>query len=216
MMKKVLNLPLISALLLISMLFVANSAKAVDQTNPYILMDQAASQLFNDIKAAQSKIATDPNYMRTIVQNDLMPYVQVKYAGSLVLGSYFSSTTPEQRSAYFDAFGKFIDQSYAQVLTLYNNQKIVIEKPQSLGQRNIVSIRVTVIQNGGVAPVKLDFKWRKNSKTGFWQVYDMAAEGVSMVATKRDEWSQILRTEGIDALTAQINKLAAQPIVIEK
>ena len=41
------------------------------------------------------------------------------------------------------------------------------------------------MQNGGQAPIKLDFKWRKNSKTGEWQAYDMVAEGVSMVVTKQ-------------------------------
>lgn len=199
---------------LFTLLFSSLSATAAD--NPYQLMQQASDKLFASISANQAKIKQDPNYMRTIVKQELMPYVHVNYAGSLVLGQYFKSTTPAQRDQFFTAFSNFIEQSYAQVLTMYTNQQIQIEQEKPIGDQNIVSIRVNLIQSNGAAPLKLDFKWRKNTRTGAWQAYDMAAEGVSMVETKKNEWSNILRQQGIDALTAQIEKSAAIPIKLEK
>lgn len=184
--------------------------------NPYTLMQQTADKLFGDITANQSKIKADPNYLRTIVRNDLMPHVHVKYAGQLVLGKNLSSATDAQKEAFFTAFGQFIEQSYAQVLTQYTNQKVEIESEKPLGDKTIVSIRVNVLQSGNAQPIKLDFKWRKNSRTGEWQAYDMAAEGVSMVATKQNEWSGVLRQKGIDALTAQVAQSAQQPIKLGK
>ena len=198
----------------VSTLFVTSTAIA--ETNPYVLMQQASDKLFSDIKANQGKIKQNPDYLRTIVRNDLLPYVQVNYAGSLVLGSYFKSTTPEQRDKFFKAFGDFIEQAYAQVLTAYSSQQIQIEPAKEIGDKNLVNIRVNIMQTGGAAPIKLDFKWRKNSKTGEWQAYDMVAEGVSMVVTKQNERSSILRQQGIDALTAQIQKTAAQPVTLSK
>ena len=198
----------------VSTLFVTSTAIA--ESNPYMLMQQASDKLFSDIKANQGKIKQNPDYLRTIVRNDLLPYVQVNYAGSLVLGSYFKSTTPEQRDKFFKAFGDFIEQAYAQVLTAYSSQQIQIEPAKEIGDKNLVNIRVNIMQSGGAAPIKLDFKWRKNSKTGEWQAYDMVAEGVSMVVTKQNEWSSILRQQGIDALTAQIQKTAAQPVTLSK
>ena len=195
-------------------LFVTQTVRA--ETSPYVLMQQASDKLFADIKNNQAKIKKDPNYLRTIVRNDLLPYVQVNYAGSLVLGSHFKSTTPEQREKFFKAFSDFIEQAYAQVLTAYTDQNIQIEPAKEVGDKNLVSIRVNIVQNGGQAPIKLDFKWRKNSKTGEWQAYDMVAEGVSMVVTKQNEWSGILRQQGIEALTAQIQKSAAAPVTLSK
>ncbi|STO93276.1 ABC-type organic solvent transporter [Haemophilus pittmaniae] len=201
-------------LLALSTLLVSQTVRA--ENNPYTLMQQASDKLFADIKANQAKIKQDPNYLRTIVRNDLLPYVQVNYAGSLVLGSYFKSTTPEQREKFFKAFGDFIEQAYAQVLTAYTDQQVQIEPAKDVGDKNLISIRVNLLQSGGKPPVKLDFKWRKNSKTGEWQAYDMVAEGVSMVVTKQNEWSGILRQQGIDALTAQIQKSAATPVTLSK
>lgn len=193
--------------------FVSSSTLA--NTSPYVLMQQTADKLFGDIKANQSKIKQNPNYLRTIVRNDLMPHVHVKYAGQLVLGKNLASATDAQKDAFFTAFGQFIEQSYAQVLTQYSDQQVQIESEKPLGDKTIVSIRVNVLQNGGAQPIKLDFKWRKNSKTGEWQAYDMAAEGVSMVATKQNEWSGILRQQGIDALTQQVAQSAKQPVTLK-
>lgn len=198
----------------VTALFVTQTVRA--ETSPYVLMQQASDKLFADIKNNQAKIKKDPNYLRTIVRNDLLPYVQVNYAGSLVLGSHFKSTTPEQREKFFKAFSDFIEQAYAQVLTAYTDQNIQIEPAKEVGDKNLVSIRVNIMQNGGQAPIKLDFKWRKNSKTGEWQAYDMVAEGVSMVVTKQNEWSGILRQQGIEALTVQIQKSAAAPVTLSK
>ena len=198
----------------VTALFVTQTVRA--ETSPYVLMQQASDKLFADIKNNQAKIKKDPNYLRTIVRNDLLPYVQVNYAGSLVLGSHLKSTTPEQREKFFKAFSDFIEQAYAQVLTAYTDQNIQIEPAKEVGDKNLVSIRVNIMQNGGQAPIKLDFKWRKNSKTGEWQAYDMVAEGVSMVVTKQNEWSGILRQQGIEALTAQIQKSAAAPVTLSK
>ena len=192
------------------------SSQAFAETSPYVLMQQTADKLFSDIKANRGKIKSNPEYLRTIVRNDLMPHVHVKYAGQLVLGKSLSSANEAQREKFFDAFGQFIEQSYAQVLTQYSDQKVEIESEKPTDGKSIVTIRVNVISANNTPPIKLDFKWRKNSRTGEWQAYDMAAENVSMVATKQNEWSSILRQQGIDTLTAQVAQSAKQPITLSK
>lgn len=192
------------------------SSQAFAETSPYVLMQKTADKLFSDIKANQGKIKSNPEYLRTIVRNDLMPHVHVKYAGQLVLGKSLSSANEAQREKFFDVFGQFIEQSYAQVLTQYSDQKVEIESEKPTDGKSIVTIRVNVISANNAPPIKLDFKWRKNSRTGEWQAYDMAAENVSMVATKQNEWSSILRQQGIDTLTAQVAQSAKQPITLSK
>ncbi len=197
------------------LLLSASFASAQENSNPYTLMEQSSEKLFGQITAEQSKIKADPNYLKTIVKETLMPYVHVKYAGSLVLGRQLSTINSEERNAFFNAFAEFIEQAYAQALTLYSNQKIDIEKAKPINA-NIVNIKVQVIQTNGAAPINLNFFWRKNSKSGEWQVYDMAVEGVSMIDTKRQEWSPILRKDGINALIQQVKNAANTPVTLTK
>jgi len=202
-------------LVMIAMLMVAPVVMAADQTNPYKLMNEAAQKTFDRLKSEQPKIRQNPDYLREIVAQELLPYVQVKYAGALVLGRYYKDATPAQREAYFAAFGDYLKQAYGQALALYNGQTYQIAPEQPLGDANIVAIRVTIIDPNGRPPVRLDFQWRKNSQTGNWQAYDMIAEGVSMITTKQSEWSDLLRTKGIDGLTAQLKEISRQPITLD-
>lgn len=202
-------------LLMVAMLVIAPVAMAADQSNPYALMNDAAKKTFDRLKNEQPQIRKNPDYLRDVVDQELLPYVQVKYAGALVLGRYYKDATPAQREAYFAAFREYLKQAYGQALALYHGQSYQIAPEQPVGDATIVPIRVTIIDPGGRPPVRLDFQWRKNSQSGNWQAYDMIAEGVSMITTKQNEWGDLLRTKGVDGLTAQLKSISRQPITLE-
>ncbi|ELY5930287.1 phospholipid-binding protein MlaC [Cronobacter turicensis] len=207
---------LMVAMLVIAPLATAAAAAAADQSNPYKLMNEAAKKTFDRLKNEQPQIRQNPNYLRDIVDQELLPYVQVKYAGALVLGRYYKEATPAQREAYFAAFREYLKQAYGQALAMYHGQTYQIAPEQPLGDANIVPIRVTIVDPNGRPPVRLDFQWRKNSQTGHWQAYDMIAEGVSMITTKQNEWSDLLRQKGIDGLTEQLKSISRQPITLDQ
>lgn len=190
------------------------SVQAFAAGDPLSLTQSVSDKLFNDIKSSQAQIKQNPNYLRTIVRQDLMPYVHVKYAGSKILGQNYQTATQEQRDRYFAVLDKYIEQVYAQVLTMYNNQNIQIGKMKE-DSSNLATVNVK-IQQGNQAPLNIDFYWYKNSKTGQWQVYDMTAGGASMVNTKQQEWGPIIRKNGLDALTDQLKKAADAPITLSK
>lgn len=205
---------LVIAALLVVMAPLANAA--VDKTNPYSVMNEAANKTFTRLKTEQPKIKQDPNYLRQIVREELLPYVQVKYAGALVLGRYYQQATPAQREAYFAAFSEYLQQAYGQALAMYNGQSYTVQPEQSYADKDIIAIRVTITDPNGRPPVRLDFQWRKNSQTGNWQAFDMIAEGVSMITTKQNEWASILRQNGVDGLTKQLISSAQQPITLDQ
>ena len=121
-------------LMMVALLVIAplSAATAADQTNPYKLMDEAAQKTFDRLKNEQPQIRANPDYLRTIVDQELLPYVQVKYAGALVLGQYYKSATPAQRDAYFAAFREYLKQAYGQALAMYHGQTYQIAPEQPL------------------------------------------------------------------------------------
>ena len=204
---------LAKTLVIFTALFAVQQVMAED--TPYDLTQKVSAKLFSDIKANQSKIKQDPNYLRTIVRQDLMPYVHVKYAGSKILGQNYKTVTQEERDRYFAVLDKYIEQVYAQVLTMYSDQSIQIGKMKE-ESASLATVNVKVAQPNNQPPLNVDFYWYKNSKTGQWQVYDMTSGGASMVNTKQQEWSPIIRKQGLDALTAQLQKSADTPITLSK
>lgn len=209
---------MLKRLFMVALLVIAplGLASAAEQINPYKAMQEAAKKTFDRLKNEQPKIRANPDYLRDVVDQELLPYVQVKYAGALVLGRYYKEATPAQREAYFAAFREYLKQAYGQALAMYHGQSYQIAPEKPLGDASIIPIRVTIVDPNGRPPVRLDFQWRKNTQSGNWQAYDMIAEGVSMITTKQNEWSDLLRTKGIDGLTAQLQSISRQKITLEE
>lgn len=200
---------LLSTLLSIASISIAQAKIDTTIMDPYQLTNEISQKLFSDIRDNQNMITVEPNYLRKIVKEDLIPYVHVNYAGSLILGQEYKNTTPADKERFFIVLKDYFEQSYAQMLTLYKNQTITIDKGK-LGDSNIATVGVNIQQDSG--NTKLNFKWRKNSKTQEWQTYDIDVEGVSMVETKRNEWLPIIRKNGIDKLINRLEIDSKKPI----
>lgn len=200
---------LLSALLSIASISIAQAKIDTTIMDPYQLTNEISQKLFSDIRDNQNMIIVEPNYLRKIVKEDLIPYVHVNYAGSLILGQEYKNTTPADKERFFIVLKDYFEQSYAQMLTLYKNQTITIDKGK-IGDSNIATVGVNIQQDSG--NTKLNFKWRKNSKTQEWQTYDIDVEGVSMVETKRSEWLPIIRKNGIDKLINRLEIDSKKPI----
>ena len=95
---------LAKTLVIFTALFAVQQVMA--ENTPYDLTKQVSDKLFSNIKASQSKIKQNPNYLKTIVRQDLMPYVHVKYAGSKILGQNYKTVTQEERDRYFAVLDK--------------------------------------------------------------------------------------------------------------
>jgi phospholipid transport system substrate-binding protein len=83
-------------LLMVAMLVIAplTAAHAADQSNPYKLMDEAAKKTFDRLKNEQPKIRSNPDYLRDVVDQELLPYVQIKYAGCAGSGPLLQRRDP--------------------------------------------------------------------------------------------------------------------------
>lgn len=192
--------------------FVPVSLAAGSKT-PYEQTHTAVKQLFSAFDSEKAQIQKEPNRLKPLVRETLLPYIQIKYSGVLILGNYYEKASSNEREAYFKAFENYLVHALAQALSIYNGQSYRIEGPQNLDGKNLLSVGVLLFTaNDKVAPTRLDFQWRKNSRTGEWKAYDMVVEGVSMISTKQNEWASLLRNGGVAALTKQLEKEANQPI----
>jgi phospholipid transport system substrate-binding protein len=185
----------------------------VDARNPYRLMQQLAHRTFERIHQEQRQKThdDDDNTLRIIVRQELMPFVHIRYTGALILGPLFNTLDAEQQQRYFQTLEVYLEQSYAQILKSYRHHDYQIEPEKLFADRTIVTVRLSVLQTGS-APLRVDFKWRKNSKNQQWQLYDILVEGVSLIATKQQEWTALLRRSGFDALIEELNKEAKPSI----
>jgi len=190
-------------------------ANEVDKTQPYQMMKQVSEVAFARLKAEQEQIHQDPEHLKVIVDEELMPYINEKYAALKLLGPNLKGAKREDVATFIIAFRAYLISSYAQVLTQYTDQTIEFGPETKLNpKKSITGVKVDIVD----APrpnIKLEFKLRKDKKTGEWQVFDMIAEGISLLSSKQSEWNGKLRQEGILAVAKELEGLAQQPIRFE-
>ncbi|MDC5820755.1 phospholipid-binding protein MlaC [Vibrio europaeus] len=190
-------------------------AQQIDKTQPYQMMKQVSEQAFARLKAEQDKVQQDPDYLKVIVDDELMPYVNEKYAALKLLGPNLKGAKREDVGQFIIAFRAYLVSSYAQVLTQYTDQSIEFgPEPKLDPKKSITSIKVDIVDSPR-PNIKLEFKLRRDKKSGEWQAFDMIAEGISLLSSKQSEWSSKLRQEGILSVAQELEELAKQPIRIE-
>lgn len=185
--------------------FNAASAATVDMTDPYKMVTEVAASTFDKIKANKDKMS-DATFRKDLVRTDLMPYVDTRYTGFKVMGTNLKSISKEDRDAFCDVFAEYIVASFADALALYNNQELVLPDYKSVSaDATQVNVKF-LIREQGKQDLELIFKLRKNSKTGEWRAFDMVAEGISLLTSKENELSPLIRERGIKAVIDLINQ----------
>ncbi|HAS6183122.1 TPA: toluene tolerance protein [Vibrio vulnificus] len=190
------------------------ASTVVDKAEPYQMMKQVSEQAFARLKAEQPQIQQDPDYLKVVVEEELMPYVNEKYAALKLLGTNLKGAKREDVTAFIDAFRAYLVSSYAQVLTQYTDQKILFgPEPKVEDGQRITSVKVDIIDTPR-PNIKLEFKLRRENN-GDWLAFDMVAEGISLLSSKQSEWNGKIRQDGILAVANELEALAKQPIRFE-
>lgn len=191
------------------------AANEIDKTQPYDMMQLVSERAFERLKSEQPLIHQDPNYLKVIVEEELMPFVNEKYAALKLLGPNLKGAKREDVSKFIVAFRSYLISSYAQVLTQYTDQTIEFgPEAKNSADKNIIGVKVDIVDSPR-PNIKLEFKLRKDKNTGEWQVFDMIAEGISLLSSKQSEWSTKLRQEGIAAVADELEALSQQAIRFE-
>ncbi|QDE32591.1 MULTISPECIES: phospholipid-binding protein MlaC [Shewanella] len=182
----------------------------VNTHDPYVMIQQVANMTFDRFKTDKELINNDLGYLKVIVREELMPYVDYKYAAYKVMGQYLKDTTVDQRNRFVDAFEGYLVATYAQALTEYTNQTVAFDPSSDFSNEKIVEVNVQVIEQGR-PPIKIQFKTRR-LKDDSWKAFDLIAEGVSLLATKQSEISNLIRQQGIEAVITMLNDKTQQKI----
>ncbi len=185
---------------------------SVPKINPYTMIQTVADITFKRFAREQGDIRNNPNLLKNIVREELMPYVDYRYSAYKVIGAQnFKQTTEAQRKEFVPVFREYLVTSYAQVFTLYNNQKVEFAPEKSIGKQKIVSVGTMIIEPGR-QPINISFRVRKNKKTNEWKAYDMVAEGISLLDSKQSELASIIRQKGLPHVTEMLKSKSAKNI----
>ena len=201
----------LSGLLIGALLSIQVFASEVSKENPYQMIEEVADITFKHVASSQSDIRANPNLLKDVVREELIPYVDYRYAALKVLGTNLKKIDKKDLNEFIPVFKEYLITSYGQVFTMYNNQEVKFEPAKSTANKKIVAVQTLVIEPGR-EPISIAFKVRKNRKTNEWRAFDMIAEGVSLLDSKQAELSSLVRQKGLPYVTKLLKEKSLQDI----
>lgn len=144
-----------------------------------------------------------PELMEEIIEQELLPVVDYKYISYKILGVHLPKSTKDQRNKFVAAMKRNITRSYAAILHQYHGQQIVYPGQKPLKNKRLTTVPIQIIGQGK-PPINLLFKLRKQKRSGDWLIFDVLAEGISMLATKQAEITKRIRKLGLEQVTIEL------------
>ncbi len=170
--------------------------------------DKLIVKLFDDVNERlnkdKEKIAEDKTYLIQIGNEMLVDFVSFETMAKQILGKNWRKITPDQRSRYITAFQ---DRIASTVVQQYNPERtygleITGSRVNDDKTRAVVSSIVTDKSTG--EKFNIAYKMFFSRKTDNWQVYDVVAEGVSVLQSFKTASAEEFKNNGIEFMIAQL------------
>jgi phospholipid transport system substrate-binding protein len=179
----------------VALLTVAVPARG--QEAPDVMVKRVSQDMLATIKADPLIQAGNEARIREVIEAKLLPNFDFSRMTALAMGRHWRAATPEQQKRLTDEFKTLLVRTYSGALNQYRNETIDYRPLRSNPADTEVTVRTQVMKPGG-SPVQIDYSLEK--KADAWKAYDVIVGGVSLVTNYRDEFSEQIKTGGIDGL----------------
>jgi phospholipid transport system substrate-binding protein len=192
----------LSAMLALVLCAALTSTRAAAQ-DPQVIVKSTTDQVLQAIEQG----GQDRKHVYNVVEQMVLPHFDFRKMSVWVLGKNWRQGTPEQQDRFVSEFQKLLVRTYSTALIEYKGQEIQYLPTQAEEDGKTATVRTQVQQGGGhLIPIN----YRLYSAGSDWKVFDVAVDGVSLVANYRTSFNEEIHNKGFDGLVAELAAKNAQ------
>ena len=196
--KNLLKLPICILFLNFSVPF----ALAIEEKEAISYIEQIGQQAIDILKTPIEDIST----REILFENMWNSRFDKKLIHRAVLGKAGRGATESELVRFGKAFDEHIIKIYASQLGVYSDQLFIVDKAMKRDNRDVIVL--SHIEHATAPPLRID--WRLRDRGEGPRVIDIAIEGVSLLATKRADFSSTIKNGGLYSLIFDLEEKNAQ------
>lgn len=186
------------------------AAENAGQLGPHELVTKVAQDTLRDLDANRAEYKKNPAKVREVVDKNMLPHFDTRYAAQLVLAKHWRTATPEQRERFIEAFYQTLLQNYGEALVDFTPDRLKILPFQGDLNAKAVTVRSEVRRDNGQR-VPVNYSLRKTPEG--WKAYDVQIEGISYVKSFRTDFASEIEQKGLDAVIQRLEQQVASGTV---
>jgi len=187
----------------IAALAFSGAAGAQEVTPPDVLVKNVTLEVV-DIIRKDKELQNDRRKVVALIDSKIVPHFNFTSMTASAVGNAWAKASAEQKARLTDEFRTLMVRTYASSISAYRDQKFDFRPLRAKPTDTEVTVNVRVLQQGAES-VKLDYDMEKTARG--WKVWDVRIADISLTANYRTEFSNIVRSSGIDGL---VNALHAK------
>ena len=177
------------------------AAVGVEKQSPEETVKTVTTEMIAALRSQQEAYKNDPRQLVSLIERIIVPHFDIRIMGREALGLNWRQATPEQQKRFMAAFRQLLVNDYANEFRNYSNQAVEF-LPEHAGSGKGYALVSTHVTAPGEQPVRVDYRlYRVGSD---WRIYDVEIDGISLLFTYRNTFSEELQRETLDALIARM------------
>lgn len=178
-------------------------------SSPVDILQNTSNQLISALQRNQATLKTKPQVVYGIVNQILLPHVDVMSMSSKALGrEAWLRATPTQRQAFAQQFVTLLIRTYSSALAQYTNERVnFLPLRGDYNSQSRVQVNSVIVRESGPS---INLSYRMMRAGGQWMLYDFSVDGVSIIESFRSQFVEVLQQRGIDGLISELAQHNAQ------
>jgi len=161
------------------------------------LVRNTTDRMLAALKDREPEMEASPQLIYGLVDEIVLPHFDFERITGSAMARHWRQASVTQRQALIEAFRQMLVRTYAKALLTYSGQEIRM-LPLRPGKRpEQVTVRTEIVGAGG-PDIPIDYQLYLQGDA--WKVFDIAIDGISLVANYRSSFAAQIRRNGIDGL----------------
>ena len=175
---------------------------AASAADPAEIIREMTTELFALVDENRAEFEANPELLQRELRERLLPRLDTVHSARLVLGRHGRGLERAQVEDFADALSELLMSRYADGVLEFRSRDQVEFLPMA-GENTERATRVrTRVRLPSGQRAQVDYVLRKAGDE--WRVFDVIIEGISYVATFRNQIGEEIRRYGFDAMLARL------------
>lgn len=172
---------------------IASTAFAAPAEAPPVFVKKVADGLISRLKADNAKLKANPALAKTIVRQNLDPYIDSQAFTRIVMGTYATNqnSSAAQRAQFEKNFRETLIENYGSAFAKFSNQTYTLRPYKDTGSKNPV---VTIDFNNKGEKIPVSFQLV--DKGTQWKVRNINVSGIDLGLQFRNQFAATVKRNG--------------------
>lgn len=183
------------------MIFPANAAETPP---PNQIIQETSEKIIEILNQEAEQLQKNPEKMQRLVNEILLPVIDLNAFCKLILSDNWRKASPEQRQRFSREFKGMLMRTYTKYLVDYSGIEMRLVSKKGAQQNPKRQVVFTEVIQPGKTPLPVDYSFWFND--GRWKAYNVTVDGLSLVHLFRTDFKREINESGLDVLIERLAK----------